>query len=170
MCFRCPWRGYLIHIARWSRPLLMHNRRFGGAQIPNNGACSNNGVGPVCGLKPGTWEWVGRNTSSVIAEWDLVCDREFLAAVPASLFFIGSLLVSFYQALLFMVDWRTHGLVYAFLRFTNGFARSGIAICCLGDCGFFFFTAGFLSLPAIAYPTRTQWRNMYRIISTFRHF
>lgn len=45
----------------------------------------------VCGLKPGTWEWIGGNSSSIIAEWGLVCDRKFLAAVPASLYFLGSL-------------------------------------------------------------------------------
>lgn len=55
------------------------------------GACTGDGSGPVCGLKPGTWEWVGGSASSVIAEWGLVCDRKFLAAIPASLFFIGSL-------------------------------------------------------------------------------
>ena len=49
-------------------------------------------VSSVCGLKPGTWEWVGGHESSIVAEWGLVCDRRFLAAVPASLFFIGSLL------------------------------------------------------------------------------
>uniref|UniRef100_A0A6N2KG47 Major facilitator superfamily (MFS) profile domain-containing protein n=1 Tax=Salix viminalis TaxID=40686 RepID=A0A6N2KG47_SALVM len=31
--------------------------------------------------------------------------------------------------------------------------------------GFFFFTAGFLSLPFIAYHTRTSWRNLYKILS-----
>jgi len=54
---------------------------------------------------------------------------------------------------------------YAFFRFTNGFARSGIGICCLvlttesvgrkwrgqvGQYGFFFFTIGFLTLPLVA--------------------
>lgn len=70
--------------------------------------------------------------------------------------------------------------VYALLRFAMGFARSGIGICCLvlstesvgrkwrgqvGQYGFFFFTAGFLSLPLLAYPTRTCWRNLYKILS-----
>ncbi|KAJ6687651.1 SOLUTE CARRIER FAMILY 22 MEMBER [Salix koriyanagi] len=48
-------------------------------------------VSSVCALKPGTWEWVGGHESSIVAEWGLVCDRRFLAAVPASMFFIGSL-------------------------------------------------------------------------------
>ena len=70
--------------------------------------------------------------------------------------------------------------IYVLLRFANGFARSGIGICCLvlsteavgrkwrgqvGQYGFFFFTAGFLSLSFISYPTRTHWRNLYKIIS-----
>lgn len=46
----------------------------------------------VCGLKTGSWEWVGGNTSSTIAEWGLICDRKFLAAIPASLYFLGSLI------------------------------------------------------------------------------
>lgn len=72
--------------------------------------------------------------------------------------------------------------VYTFLRFSNGFARSGIGICCLvlstevvgrswrgqvGQYGFFFFTVGFLSLPLIAYPVRESWRSMYKIMSIF---
>ncbi|KAJ4973482.1 hypothetical protein NE237_006656 [Protea cynaroides] len=70
--------------------------------------------------------------------------------------------------------------IYALLRFLTGFARAGIGICCLvlstevvgrkwrgqvGQYGFFFFTAGFLSLPFIAYPNRTSWRSIYRTIS-----
>lgn len=70
--------------------------------------------------------------------------------------------------------------IYALLRFANGFSRSGIGICCLvlateavgrkwrgqvGQYGFLFFTAGFLSLPFIAHPNRTHWRNLYKILS-----
>lgn len=46
----------------------------------------------VCGLKQGTWEWNGGNKRSIIAEWGLVCDRRFLAALPASVYFLGSLI------------------------------------------------------------------------------
>ncbi|XP_056170670.1 organic cation/carnitine transporter 1-like [Syzygium oleosum] len=158
----------------------------------------------VCQFEPGTWEWVGGNTSSVIAEWGLICDRKFLAAVPASLFFVGSLLGSAVYGHLadaqlgrkrtvriacvlttltsFLTSLSPDVWTYAFLRFANGFARSGIGICCLvlsteavgrkwrgqvGQYGFFFFTAGFLSLPLIAYPTRSCWRDLYKIISFF---
>ncbi|KAH8492008.1 hypothetical protein H0E87_021557 [Populus deltoides] len=57
---------------------------------------SKGDVSYVCGLMPGTWEWVSGHTSSIIAEWGLICDRRFLAAIPASLFFLGSLLGSAY--------------------------------------------------------------------------
>ncbi|OVA16049.1 General substrate transporter [Macleaya cordata] len=156
----------------------------------------------VCGLVAGTWEWVGGISSSTIAEWGLVCDYKFRAGVPASLFFLGSLLGSVFYGRLadahlgrkktvllsclltsitaFLTSLSPNVWIYALLRFLNGFARSGIGICCLvlsteavgrkwrgqvGQYGFFFFTVGFLSLPLIAYPTRTNWRNIYRVIS-----
>ncbi|KAM7474847.1 hypothetical protein LguiB_022090 [Lonicera macranthoides] len=156
----------------------------------------------VCGLVPGTWEWVGGNKSSTIVEWGLLCDRKFLAALPSSLFFLGSLVGSgFYgwiadaylgrkrtilvSCLLtsitaFLTSLSPNIWLYSLLRFSNGFARSGIGICCLvlcteavgrkwrgqvGQYGFLFFTFGFLSLPLIAYPTRTCWRSIYQIIS-----
>lgn len=158
----------------------------------------------VCGLVAGSWEWVGGNKTSTIAEWGLICDRKFLAALPTSLFFIGSLLGSgFYgwiaDALLgrkktvvlscilasitaFLTSLSPNIWIYALLRLANGFARSGIGICCLvlsteavgrkwrgqvGQYGFLVFTVGFLSLPLIAYPSRTCWRNVYKILSIF---
>eukprot|EP01018_Ginkgo_biloba_P030864 Gb_11984 [translate_table: standard] len=69
---------------------------------------------------------------------------------------------------------------YAVLRLISGFSRAGIGICCLvlstesvgrkwrgqvGQYGFFFFTAGFLMLPGMAYLTRTSWRHTYVFIS-----
>lgn len=53
---------------------------------------SSSNTGSVCELVSGTWEWVGGHTSSTIAEWNLVCDRRFLAALPASVYFLGSLI------------------------------------------------------------------------------
>ncbi|KAK1296469.1 Organic cation/carnitine transporter 1 [Acorus calamus] len=195
-------------------------------------------TGSMCGLERGAWEWVGGNSSSIIAEWGLVCDHKFLASLPASMFFLGSLFGESTQHDLFIIlcmhactqtRARAHEpngklmltgsalngrladthlgrkktvllsciltsvtafltslspnvWVYTFLRFSNGFARSGIGICCIvlstesvgrkwrgqvGQYGFFLFTVGFLSLPVIAYPTRTSWRNIYRVISSF---
>ncbi|KAL5984636.1 hypothetical protein ACLOJK_041256 [Asimina triloba] len=50
----------------------------------------------MCGLEPGRdWEWVGGKMSSTISEWGLICDHKFRAGIPASMFFIGSL-IDFY--------------------------------------------------------------------------
>ncbi|KAL6524589.1 hypothetical protein OROHE_016260 [Orobanche hederae] len=169
----------------------------GGAAGGGNGAS-------VCGLKPGTWEWSGGSTSSTVAEWGLVCDRRFLAALPTSVYFLGSLIGSavfgrladaflgrkrsvllsclLTSVTIFLTSLSPNVWVYALLRFANGFSRAGIGISCLvlsseavgrkwrgqvGQYGFFFFAAGFLSIPLIAYPTRTCWRNLYKIISFF---
>ncbi|KAK9115687.1 hypothetical protein Sjap_014634 [Stephania japonica] len=51
------------------------------------------GPGSICGAEPGSWEWAGGSGGSTVAEWGLVCERKFLAGLPACLFFIGSLLV-----------------------------------------------------------------------------
>nr|KYP61679.1 hypothetical protein KK1_016187 [Cajanus cajan] len=180
---------------------------FSDAQPPawrcKNGFCqSNNSTGSVCEMVPGTWEWIGGHTSSIIAEWNLICDRRFLAAAPASVYFLGSLLGSAMYGHLsdswlgrkrtvqlsciltsitaFATSLSPNIWTYAFFRFANGFARSGIGICCLvlttesvgrkwrgqvGQYGFFFFTLGFLTLPLVAYPTRTCWRTLYKVLS-----
>ncbi|MFQ6638204.1 hypothetical protein Gotur_012528 [Gossypium turneri] len=159
-------------------------------------------AGHVCGLPAGSWEWIGGNSASTIAEWYLICHRKFLAAIPTSLFFIGSIIGFAFHGRLtdvwlvrkktlllaciltstttFLTSLAPNIWVYSLLRFANGFAHSGNGICCLvlstevvgrkwqgqvGQYGFFFFTAGFLSLPFIAYHTRTYWRYLYRIIS-----
>ncbi|XP_008813162.2 organic cation/carnitine transporter 1 [Phoenix dactylifera] len=178
---------------------------FSDAQPPwrcKGSLCSSTSSVSMCELDQGAWEWVGGDKSSTIAEWGLICDKKFRAGIPASLFFIGSLfgsaahgrladsylgrkktvllscLLTFVTA--FLTSLSPNIWVYAFLRFSNGFARSGIGICCLvlstesvgrkwrgqvGQYGFFFFTIGFLSLPLIAYPAKTQWRNIYKVIS-----
>ncbi|KAK8521452.1 hypothetical protein V6N12_005355 [Hibiscus sabdariffa] len=170
--------------------------------MENTSNGSNAQPNHVCGLAAGTWEWVGGNTTSTIAEWNLICHRKFFAAIPTSLFFIGTIFgCAFYGRLAdawlgrkktlllsciltstttFMTSLSPNVWIYALLRFANGFARSGSGICCLvlsteavgckqrgqvGQYGFFFFTAGFLSLPFFAYPTRAHWRYLYRIIS-----
>ncbi|KAK1579079.1 hypothetical protein Q3G72_035388 [Acer saccharum] len=67
--------------------------------------------------------------------------------------------------------------IYSVLRFVNGFGRSMIGTCAIvlstelvgkkwrgqvGTIGFFCFTLGFLSLPAIAYINRgSSWRTLY---------
>lgn len=55
-------------------------------------ACSATSSAGMCGLDREAWEWVAGSKSSIIAEWDLVCGKRFQAGIPASLFFLGSLL------------------------------------------------------------------------------
>ncbi|ONK71162.1 uncharacterized protein A4U43_C04F5450 [Asparagus officinalis] len=57
---------------------------------PSSTTCLSSST--MCGLDRGEWEWVGGNKSSTIAQWGLICGNKFKAGVPASLFFIGSLL------------------------------------------------------------------------------
>ncbi|KAL1192332.1 Organic cation/carnitine transporter 1 [Cardamine amara subsp. amara] len=158
----------------------------------------------LCGLSTGEWQWVGGKSDTVVSEWNLICQHKFLVAVPSTLFFIGSLFGSgvygyladswfgrkktlFLSCILtfvtaFAISFSPNVWVYAFLRFANGFFRSGIGSCCIvlateivgkkwrgqvGQYGFFFFTLGFLSLPLMAYLERKSWRNLYRIISFF---
>ncbi|XP_042404204.1 organic cation/carnitine transporter 1-like [Zingiber officinale] len=165
-------------------------------------ACSATTPAGMCGLDRGAWEWVAGSKSSIIAEWDLVCGKRFQAGIPASLFFLGSLLGSAAHGRLadtyigrkntvwlscllasitaFLTALSPNIWVYTIFRFTNGFARSGVGICCLvlatevvgrrwrgqvGQYGFFFFTVGFLSLPFMAYPARHSWRAIYKIMS-----
>ncbi|KAG9442415.1 hypothetical protein H6P81_018269 [Aristolochia fimbriata] len=155
-----------------------------------------------CELSPDSWEWVGGKETSTVAEWNLICDHKFRAGIPASLFFLGSLFGSavhgrladlylgrkktvLFSCLLtsitaYLTSLAPNIWIYALLRFSNGFARSGIGICCLvltteavgrkkrgqvGQYGFFFFSVGFLSLPLMAYPTRHSWRTLYKLIS-----
>ncbi|CAO2833257.1 unnamed protein product [Amaranthus hypochondriacus] len=156
----------------------------------------------VCGLKNGSWEWIDGHKSSIIAEWGLVCHHNFLAALPASCFFFGSLLgaavygrladsflgrkrtlilASLLTAITaFLTSFSINIWTYAICRFLNGLTRSGIGICCLvlatevvgrkwrgqiGQYGFFFFTLGFISLPLIAFYTKSSWRLLYQILS-----
>ncbi|CAN6852530.1 unnamed protein product [Brassica oleracea var. botrytis] len=156
----------------------------------------------LCGLSTGEWEWVGGKSDTIISEWNLICEHKFLVALPSTLFFIGSLfgsgaygyladswfgrkktlliscLLTFVTAL--AISFSPNIWVYAFLRFANGFFKSGIGSCCIvlatevvgkkwrgqvGQFGFFFFTLGFLSLPLMGYLERKSWRNLYRITS-----
>ncbi|XP_057540288.1 organic cation/carnitine transporter 1 isoform X2 [Amaranthus tricolor] len=167
-----------------------------------NYTCHNTHESSVCGLKPGTWEWIDGHKSSIIAEWGLVCHHNFLAALPASCFFFGSLLgaaaygrladsflgrkrtlilASLLTAITaFLTSFSINIWTYAICRFLNGLTRSGIGICCLvlatevvgrkwrgqiGQYGFFFFTLGFISLPLIAFYTKSSWRLLYQILS-----
>ncbi|KAE8712479.1 rhodanese-like domain-containing protein 8 [Hibiscus syriacus] len=133
--------------------------------------------GQVCGLAAGTWEWVGANTTSTIVERNLICHRRFLAAIPASLFFLGT---NSRMCYLWPTSGRTVGcLGICISPIRKRLCSSGAGICLVlsseavsckwrgrvSQYGFLFFTVGFLSLPLISYTTRTHWRYMYRIVS-----
>ncbi|KAL2932682.1 Organic cation/carnitine transporter 1 [Bienertia sinuspersici] len=107
----------------------------------------------VCGLERGSWEWVDGHKSSIIADWGLLCHHKFVAALPASCFFLGSIIgAAIYGRLADSLLGRKKTLIlacllttitslltsfspniwtYAVLRFFYGLTRSGIGICCL---------------------------------------
>ncbi|KAL2939755.1 Organic cation/carnitine transporter 1 [Bienertia sinuspersici] len=131
---------------------------------PEKWRCTANGVGmcggkmsgegsSVCGLERGSWEWVDGHKSSIIAEWGLLCQHKFLAALPASCFFLGSIIgAAIYGRLADSLLGRKKTLIlaclltsitsfltsispniwtYAVFRFFYGLTRSGIGISCL---------------------------------------
>ncbi|KAK3021969.1 hypothetical protein RJ639_045664 [Escallonia herrerae] len=53
--------------------------------------CSS-GAGSVCGLEPGSWEWVGGPGSSTVAEWGLVCGQKYKVGLVQALFFGGCMI------------------------------------------------------------------------------
>lgn len=36
----------------------------------------------LCELSTGEWEWIGGNESTVVAEWNLICQHKCLVALP----------------------------------------------------------------------------------------
>ncbi|KAK3040262.1 LOW QUALITY PROTEIN: hypothetical protein RJ639_028177 [Escallonia herrerae] len=56
--------------------------------------CSS-GAGSVCGLEPGSWEWVGGPGSSTVAEWGLVCGQKYKVGLVQALFFGGCMIGQF---------------------------------------------------------------------------
>ncbi|KAJ0968983.1 hypothetical protein J5N97_021860 [Dioscorea zingiberensis] len=52
-------------------------------------SCSSSTL--LCGLEPGRSEWIGGHKTSTVAEWNLICSHKFIAFVPSSMFFIGSI-------------------------------------------------------------------------------
>ncbi|KAJ0969213.1 hypothetical protein J5N97_022090 [Dioscorea zingiberensis] len=127
-------------------------------------SCSSSLNISLCNLEPGTWDWIG--VSAIQGQLaDAYLGRKKTIVLSCLLTAITSFLTSF----------SPNVWLYTFIRFTNGFARSGIGICCLvfsteavgrkwrgqvGNSGFLFFTIGFLSLPLIAYPSKHSWRNI----------
>ncbi|KAL6973663.1 hypothetical protein U1Q18_027850, partial [Sarracenia purpurea var. burkii] len=73
----------------------------------------------LCKMEAGSWEWVGGHSTTTIAEWNLICDRQILAALPTSLFFLGSLLgtcfFSLPQSLFSRFFWIKNLFIYLFI-------------------------------------------------------
>uniref|UniRef100_A0A5B6YRA3 Organic cation/carnitine transporter 4-like n=1 Tax=Davidia involucrata TaxID=16924 RepID=A0A5B6YRA3_DAVIN len=46
----------------------------------------------VCGLEPGSWEWIGGPTSSTVAEWGLICGDKYKVGLVQALFFGGCMI------------------------------------------------------------------------------
>ncbi|KAL4271561.1 hypothetical protein GQ457_13G006270 [Hibiscus cannabinus] len=135
------WRCKSLENASISSSWCMNNTGSGSKAQPSH----------VCGLAAGNWEWVGGNTTSTVAEWNLICDHKFLAAIPTSLFFIGTILgCVFYGRLADVRLGRKKKQVVG--RKWRGQ---------VGQLGFFFFTAGFLSLSLINHLTRGHWSPIY---------
>ncbi|KAE8733516.1 Organic cation/carnitine transporter 2 [Hibiscus syriacus] len=119
-----------------------------------------NGFSSICQLPKSSWSWDWPAHTSIISEWGHECSTSFITGLPASSFFMGCLVA---------------------LRFINGFGRATVGTCALvlstelvgkrwrgqvGVIGFFCFTLGFLSLPAMAYVNRgSSWRTLYLWIS-----
>ncbi|KAH0455594.1 hypothetical protein IEQ34_015626 [Dendrobium chrysotoxum] len=53
------------------------------------GGCGGQGI---CGLEPGSWEWVGGPGVSTVAEWGLICGQKYKIGLVQSAFFAGCML------------------------------------------------------------------------------
>ncbi|CAN1252782.1 Organic cation/carnitine transporter 4 [Linum perenne] len=50
------------------------------------------GANSVCGLAPGSWEWVGGSGGSTVAQWGLVCEDRFKVGLVQAAFFAGCMI------------------------------------------------------------------------------
>ena len=46
----------------------------------------------ICGLPPGSWDWVDGPGSSTISEWGLMCDDKYKVGLVQALFFFGCMI------------------------------------------------------------------------------
>lgn len=53
----------------------------------------------VCGLEPGSWEWIGGEGSSTVAEFGLVCSEKYKVGLVQALFFGGCMIGIFFPFL-----------------------------------------------------------------------
>ncbi|KAF9611903.1 hypothetical protein IFM89_036686 [Coptis chinensis] len=105
----------------------------------------------VCGLEPGSWEWIGGSGASTIAEWGLVCGDKYKVGLAQSAFFAGCMVgagifghlsdsflgrkgsitvVCILNAIFgFLTALSPTYWVYAALRFLTGFSTGGVGLC-----------------------------------------
>ncbi|PRQ50361.1 putative major facilitator, sugar transporter, major facilitator superfamily [Rosa chinensis] len=105
----------------------------------------------VCGLTPGSWEWLGGPVSSTVAEWGLVCEEKYKVGLAQALFFGGCMIGAgvfghFSDSFLGRKGSLTAVCVlntifgcltafspnywgYVVLRFLTGFSTGGVGLC-----------------------------------------
>ncbi|KAL4338508.1 hypothetical protein AHAS_Ahas12G0217200 [Arachis hypogaea] len=102
----------------------------------------------MCNLPNDTWSWDEPIKTSIISEWDLECVGSFITGLPASMFFVGSLIgglvlatladswlgrkkMLFFSCLLmslssFLASFSANIWIYSILKFLCGFGRVNI--------------------------------------------
>ncbi|KAM6580400.1 hypothetical protein CsatA_004174 [Cannabis sativa] len=105
----------------------------------------------VCGLEPGSWEWVGGVGSSTVAQWGLVCGEKYKVGLVQALFFGGCMIgagifghlsdsflgrkgsltiVCLLNAIFGCITALTPDYItYLLLRFLTGFSTGGVGLC-----------------------------------------
>lgn len=119
--------------------------------VGGGGGCGAGSGGSVCGLEPGSWEWIGGLGSSTVAEWGLVCGEKYKVGLVQSLFFGGCMIgAGIFGHLSDSVLGRKGSLTvvcilnavfgiltalspdyytYALLRLLTGFSTGGVGLC-----------------------------------------
>jgi|UniRef100_A0A2N9ISL0 MFS family permease len=107
----------------------------------------------ICQLPKSAWSWDEPSHNTIISEWGLECASSFITGLPASSFFIGSLIGGFTLATLgdfclgrknllylsclimsvtaLMTAFSTNIWMYSSLRFVSGLGRASIITCSL---------------------------------------
>lgn len=107
----------------------------------------------LCEMDGSLWEWVDGRGSSVVSEWGLICHDNFKSGVPASLFFMGCILGSWFLGPLadtslgrkrtlmlscfvisisgFLTALSPNIWIYSSLRLISGIGRAVIGTCSL---------------------------------------